>query len=59
MYLCDKCDREAKSECNLPCYYGQKDKFENSQVTWTAMTGNPKGNKFKVLEYEVYEVIYE
>ena len=55
----DKCNANNNySYAKFPFSYNFATKpYEiDSQATWTAFSGATKGNKFKVLEYEVFKV---
>lgn len=34
-------------------------RYKYNQNAWTALTGVPEGKKFKVVEYEVYQVVWD
>ena len=61
LYISDSC--ETKNSC---CYLGHTYNHEGTnkyvkgdQMTHTAISGAPNGNDFKIVEYEVYRVIYK
>ena len=57
MYISDGCNGNNNSGCNFPYSYDGNGKYEKNQQAWTALTGSTNSNYFKVLEYEVYQVI--
>ena len=57
MYISDGCNGNNNSGCSFPHSYDGNGKYEKNQQAWTALTGSTNSNYFKVLEYEVYQVI--
>ena len=57
MHLADGCNGNYSSGCDFPYSYDGNGKYEKNQQAWTALTGSTNSNYFKVLEYEVYQVI--
>ena len=53
----DQCNINDSSFTEFPTSYNCASKqYANIQASWTAFSGVTDGNKFKVLEYEVFEV---
>ena len=59
--IVDQCNNSKNSATNFPATYNRAgiDKIENSQASWTMLSGAKEGYRFKVVEYEVFQAIYE
>ena len=61
LMISDNCNAKKTSIGDFPCTYNREEKpYKNdSQESWTNYSGSPSGNKFKVIEYEVFHVEFD
>lgn len=58
MVICDECNNKNESWAGYISTYNTEDKkYERNQAAYTAISGATAGFKFRVVEYEVFEVI--
>jgi hypothetical protein len=58
IYIADKCNMNNKSGTDFPFSYNYGSKYQKGQhQSWTALCGALSGKQFKVVEYEVFQVI--
>jgi hypothetical protein len=50
----DKCNQNSDSYANFPYSYNCGSKYQNNQQSYTLFSG---GYNFRVIEYEVFEVV--
>ncbi len=53
----DKCNQDDNNYGSFPTSYNCGSKYQNNQESWTLFSGATNGCKFKVSEYEVFEVV--
>jgi hypothetical protein len=53
----DKCNQNSNSSADMPDSYNCGSKYQRNQQTWTLFSGATNGYKFRVIEYEVFEVL--
>jgi hypothetical protein len=61
LYIADGCNANSKSHANFPWTYNREgsSKIKNSQQSKTDFCGALSGCSFRVLEYEVFRVLFE
>jgi hypothetical protein len=57
LYIANKCNQNSDSGANFPSSYNRGSKYQYNQQSWTLFSGATNGYKFKVVEYEVFEVV--
>lgn len=58
LYISDLCNTKRSSYAGSIATYNTADhKFQNSQNAYTAISGATDGCSFRVLEYEVFQVL--
>ncbi len=55
--IVDKCNQNNKSGANFPSSYNCGSKYQRNQQSYTFFSGATDGNNFRVIEYEVFEVL--
>ncbi len=55
--IADKCNQNNGSAANFPYSYNCGSKYEMNQQSYTLFSGATNGYKFRVIEYEVFEVL--
>jgi hypothetical protein len=55
--IADNCNSNMDSHAYFPVSYNCGFKYQNNQESWTAFCGATKGKNFRVIEYEVFQVI--
>jgi hypothetical protein len=60
LFIADGCNANSYSYANFPHTYNREgsSKIENSQQSYTDFCGAPSGHNFRVLEYEVFRVLF-
>jgi hypothetical protein len=53
----DKCNQNKDSVANFPNSYNCGSKYQNNQQSYTLFSGATNGSGFRVIEYEVFEVL--
>ena len=56
--ISNDCNTTSDSCTNFSYSYNCEDKYEYGQEAWTALCGVKEGKNFKVVEYEVFEVVW-
>ena len=56
--ICDKCNLKADSMTNFASSFNNDDIYQNDQLAWSSLCGVRDGKHFRVLEYEVFRVIW-
>ena len=60
LYLADNCNINTSSYANFPyCYNRAENKITRNQESYNIFSGAPSGYNFRVLEYEVFQVLYQ
>jgi hypothetical protein len=61
LYIADDCNANSCSHANFPSTYNREgsSKIKNSQQSYTDFCGAPSGHNFRVLEYEVFRVLFQ
>ncbi len=54
--IADKCNQN-NSGANFPTSYNCGSKYQQNQQTYTLFSGATNGYNFRVIEYEVFEVV--
>ncbi len=57
LYIADKCNQNKDSYANFPWSYNCGSKYERNQQSYTLFSGATNGYNFRVVEYEVFEVL--
>ncbi len=57
LVIVDNCNQNNKSYANLPTSYNCGSKYEKNQQSYTLFSGATNGYNFRVIEYEVFEVV--
>lgn len=57
LLICDECNTKTSSYYTVNSYNTVENKYTNDQTGWTALTGATNGPHFKLVEYEVFQVI--
>jgi hypothetical protein len=55
--IADRCHQNNKSFANFPTSYNYNGKYTESQASFTAFVGATVGYNFRVVDYEVFEVV--
>ena len=60
LHLSDACHENRNSHANFPNQYNKEgeNKYVNNQETYKLLSGATNGNDFRVIEYEVFRVVY-
>ena len=60
LYISDACHNNRNSYANFPVTYNKEgeNKYTNNQDTKKLFSGSTNDNYFRVVEYEVFRVIY-
>jgi hypothetical protein len=60
LYIADGCNANRDSCANFPHTYNREgDKIKRNQQSYTDFCGAPSGKYFRVLEYEVFRVLFQ
>ncbi len=57
LIIYDKCNQNKDSGASFPSSYNCSSKYQNNQQSYTLFSGATKGSGFRVIEYEVFEVV--
>ena len=57
LYIADKCNQNSNSYAIFPTSYNCGSKYQKNQQSYTLFSGATNGYKFRVIEYEVFEVV--
>ena len=56
--ICNRCDVTNDSMTNFASSFNFEDMYRSDQEAWSSLCGVKKGNHFKVVEYEVFKVVW-
>ncbi len=57
IFLADKCNQNNESYTFFPTSYNCGSKYQRNQQTYTLFSGAKNGNCFRVIDYEVFELV--
>jgi len=57
LYIADKCNQNNNSFAYFPTSYNCGSKYQQNQQSYTLFSGATNGYNFRVIEYEVFEVV--
>jgi hypothetical protein len=57
LFITDRCNTNRDSCADFASSYNRYEKYNRNQQSYTALIGAPKGNNFRVTEYEVFQII--